>query len=73
MLLNPFYYYLTFTYNKEKEPFLTFVHKGNAVFLEKQWKDLRAVSASALRSSKIDKTNQWHDLPSDHDTEGGHE
>lgn len=35
MLLNPFYYYLTFTYNKEKEePFLTYVHKGNAVFLE---------------------------------------
>ena len=54
MLLNPFYYYLTFTYNKEKEePFLTYVHKGNAVFLEKQWKDLRAASASALRSSKI--------------------
>lgn len=34
MLLNPFYYYLTFTYKKEKEPFLTYVHKGNAVFLE---------------------------------------
>ena len=42
--------------NKEKEePFLTYVHKGNAVFLEKQWKDLRAASASALRSSKIDR------------------
>lgn len=34
MLLNPFYYYLTFTYKEKEEPFLTYVHKGNAVFLE---------------------------------------
>jgi hypothetical protein len=44
-----------YIYSKEnEEPLLTLVHKGNAFFLEKQWKYLWAASAPALRSSKID-------------------